>query len=169
MDEQAEIDLQIWEYIDGNCNNAESTRIMGLITVDPVWAERYRELNTFHTSVIHELELEQPSMRFTKNVMDMIALSTMEPVAKKYINQFIIRGIAAFFLISIAVVISVALFSMTWNVPSIAPAPQFSLPDLHIAKLLNTTVIKVAITINVVLGLIFADLMLRNRSRIKHT
>ena len=47
------------------------------------------------------LETEQPSMRFTKNVMDGIEELHIAPAAKRYSNPWIVKGIAALLILSV--------------------------------------------------------------------
>ena len=96
MDNQQEMELQLWEYIDGSLLDAERNAVEKLIADNSFWKQRYHELLDLHQS-INLIELEQPSLRFTKNVMDEIARYQIAPATKKYINNKIIWGIALFF------------------------------------------------------------------------
>ena len=173
MEEQDKRDLALWEFIDGTCSKAEHDRIAQLIADDAEWHSKYLEFTSFNASLSKTLEAEQPSMRFTKNVMEMVGHTAIAPSTNKYVNPTIIKGIAAFFLISIAVVTGIALFSIQWNAPGTSVFPAVHIPDTHIgnipwAKYLSSTTIKIGIALNVLVGLAFVDAMLRKKSRIKH-
>src|ERR1700728_4810420 len=101
MEQNEEIEMQIWEFIDNACSQADQERISMLIVQDISWREKFNELNAFHSGTSQSLELEHPSMRFTKNVMDAVAVAHIAPATKKYVNISIIRGIAAFFILTI--------------------------------------------------------------------
>jgi hypothetical protein len=65
------------------------------------WKNKYHELMEIH-QLMNAAELEHPSMRFTKNVMEKIAQYHIAPATKNYINKKIIWGIAGFFFTLIA-------------------------------------------------------------------
>lgn len=156
---------RLWEYIDGICDEAEQQNVAHLIATDIVWKEQYDELMAFNTSIIASIETEEPSVRFTRNVMEMIAATSIAPKASTYINPAIIRGIAAFFIISILLVTGYAFTTVNWSAPMAAPKLNF--PELHVDKYFNSPVINVIIGANVILGLLFADMMLRRKDRKK--
>ncbi len=74
---------------------------MQQLAENPVWKSKYDELMSIH-ELLQKEELEMPSLRFTKNVMEEIAQYQVAPATKNYINKNVIRGITAFFLIMIA-------------------------------------------------------------------
>ena len=96
-----EIEKRIWEYIDGICSSAEKAVIKQKLEDDPLWRVKYAELIGIQ-DLLRQEELEMPSLRFTKNVMEEIAKYQVAPATKNYINKNVIRGIAAFFLTMIA-------------------------------------------------------------------
>ncbi len=101
METNEEIEMILWEYMDGTCRPADMQRISILVERDELWKQKYTELSAFQKSIADSLQLEQPSMRFTKNVMDAVATVKIAPATKQYINKSIIRGIAAFFILTI--------------------------------------------------------------------
>src|SRR5215203_5175286 len=96
-----EIEQRLWEYIDGHATAEETTVVEMLILENKQWRDLYQELLQVNESLA-DIDLEQPSLRFTKNVMEEIAKFHIAPATKNYINNKIIWGIAAFFLLSIA-------------------------------------------------------------------
>src|ERR1700692_1663546 len=95
-----EMEQRIWEYIDGVSSPAERGVITRLLAEDPVWRSKYTELMGIH-ELLQKEELEMPSLRFIKNVMEEIAQYQVAPATKNYINKNVIRGITAFFLVMI--------------------------------------------------------------------
>jgi anti-sigma factor RsiW len=164
--EQDRIAEQLWEYIDGNCTPEERERIAGLIAGDAEWQLMYTEI----TATEHLLRIaapEQPSMRFTKNIMDAVTASHISTPVSRYISPAVIKGIAAFFGISIALVLAFALLSANWGhtatglLPVIsATATRFKLPAIWHSQ----TAYVVAFA-NVILLLIFMDAALRRKNR----
>ena len=96
-----EMEKLIWEYIDGHLSPAEKENIVRHLAEDLDWQIKYKELKSIHV-LLQKEELEMPSLRFTKNVMEEIAQFQVAPATKNYINKNVIRGITAFFLIMIA-------------------------------------------------------------------
>ncbi len=161
MKQDEEIEMLLWDFIDGRCDATEQMRIQSLIASDSVWKLKYDELQSLHQNI--QPGLEQPSMRFTKNVMEAIAHTQIAPATKKYINPYIVRGIAAFFIISIASVLLYALSITdvsTASTPSIIP---FNTSKFHFAALFNSNTTYAIILVNIVLGLVLIDSMLRRR------
>src|SRR4051812_10405268 len=115
MAQNSEIEMQLWEYIDGTCNNTDKQRISLFIATDATWKEKYNELIVFHDDIQGSIEVEQPSMRFAKNVMDAVGKAHIVPATQQRINLNIIRGIAAFFIFTIVSVLGYAFANATWD------------------------------------------------------
>ena len=115
MNEEQQIQMRLWNYIDGNLDAEEKSVIEDLLQNDKTWQDRYRELADLHQLINHNLELEEPSMRFAKNVMEEISKAKVAPATKMYINKKIISVIAAFFIISISVLLFYCFTGINWN------------------------------------------------------
>ena len=72
MNNPVDIEARLWEYIDGLSVGEERSAVEQLIAENAAWKAKYQELLDMHQS-LNLVELEQPSMRFTKNVMEEIA------------------------------------------------------------------------------------------------
>ena len=154
-----EMEKLIWEYIDGYCSPAEKERITQRLTEDPIWHNKYTELMRIHEWLQKE-ELEMPSLRFTKNVMEEIAHFQVAPATKNYINKNVIRGIAAFFLVMIVGLFIYFVGQIHWNSAStgnLIPAYSVDANKLNWGKMLNNTYVNIFVGINIVLGLILLD------------
>lgn len=162
MEHNDDIALQIWNYLDGLCDDEERISIQTHIAIDPVWQQKFREINAIHTELKTTLETEQPSMRFSKNVLDTIAIADVAPAMKKYINYNIIKGIAAFFLITITGMLTLAVMNAKWDTSDI-PTPKWD--HFHMHFHLNSSIINLAIGISIVLSLILIDAIF-NKNRI---
>src|SRR5690348_18446687 len=88
---------RLWDYIDGLSSPSEKTVIEQLLEASAEWKAKYHELLEVH-QLMQSSELEQPSLRFTKNVMDEIARLQIAPATSSYINKNIVRGIGIFFI-----------------------------------------------------------------------
>eukprot|EP01012_Entosiphon_sulcatum_P033697 TRINITY_DN42666_c0_g1_i1.p2 TRINITY_DN42666_c0_g1~~TRINITY_DN42666_c0_g1_i1.p2 ORF type:complete len:122 (+),score=19.65 TRINITY_DN42666_c0_g1_i1:27-368(+) len=104
------------------------------------------------------LETEQPSMRFTKNVMDAIDGMEVAPVGKQYVNPWVIKGIAA--VLALCMLVSLYVVFSSAN----------TLPDYGLN--VNTTKLPehfslYILGINIVLLLILAERWLSSKKRIQ--
>ena len=88
---------RLWNYIDGTASADEKTVIEQLLESDAAWKAKYHELLQVN-ELLQSSELDAPSMRFTKNVMEEIAKLHIAPATKTYINKKIIWGIGFFFI-----------------------------------------------------------------------
>ncbi len=165
-----EMEKLIWEYIDGHCSPDQKAVIAQHLSDDPVWQRKYAELVAIH-ELLRKEELEMPSLRFTKNVMEEIAQYQVAPATKNYINKNVIRGIAAFFLIMIGGLFIYFIGQIHWNGSStsnIIPAYSLDANRLNWSKILNNTYVNIFIGINVILGLILVDKYLQGKKRAGH-
>ena len=162
MEPNEEITIQLWDYIDGNCNDAEATRIAALIEKDAAWQQTYMQLSGLNASIVDSLSLEQPSMRFTKNVMEAVATTQIAPATKKYINTNIIRSIAAFFIITITFMIGYAMVNADWSTPAIVPV---NTPHIDVSGIFNTSFFNTMMAINTVLALVLLDFLLKRKQK----
>ena len=95
MERTEAIEMQLWSYIDGDCNAAEKQRMAELISADPVWKQKYAELLAVHEG-LQQMEAEHTSMRFSKNVMEAISHVKVAKATSSYINPWVIRGVISF-------------------------------------------------------------------------
>ena len=86
MGTNEEIEMMLWEYMDGTCSQADMQRISILVERDETWKAKYAELSAFNADLANGLHLEQPSLRFSKNVMEAVATVKIAPATKMYIN-----------------------------------------------------------------------------------
>ena len=97
MNTQHNIEERLWNFIDGTISAGEKTAIEKLLQSDAEWKTKYSELLQVN-DLLKSSQLEAPSMRFGKNVMEEISKLHIAPAAKNYINKKIIWGIAFFFI-----------------------------------------------------------------------
>lgn len=152
-DKQNGMEFRLWEYIDGI--SEEPSVIEKLIAENAEWRNKYAELLEVHRMVL-STELEEPSLRFTKNVMEEIARLQITPAAKKYINEKIIWGIAAFF---ITVIVSFLVYGLSQlTLTGGGSSGQLNdLTSVDYSKLFNNTFVNIFMMLNVVLGLMLLD------------
>lgn len=159
--EQQDIELQLWEYIDGNCDDATKVHVQYMIANNAQWQYLYEQLQTLHTTISANAELEQPSMRFAKNVMEAIVHTAISKSTRSYINPLVIRSIGAFFIISIMVLVGYAFATADW---SGADGTADNITTFNFSP----AVFNVLIWVNVLAGLALLDTLLRRRRGYKH-
>jgi hypothetical protein len=177
---QEQTEERLWDYIDGLSSPAEKSAIEELISANIEWQQKYRELLDVH-QLMNSSELEAPSMRFTKNVMEEIARYQVAPATKTYINKNIIRGIGAFFLALIAGFLVICLRQFKWSgsgpryIPNLTPSPlvssyQAELDKLNWGKMFSGPYALIMLLVAVILGLMILDMyMTRKKEEARHT
>jgi len=168
MGQIEEIEMQLWEFIDGTCTGAKKERIADFIANDTVWQEKFDELTALQDAIATSMELEQPSMRFSKNVMEAVSNVKIAPATKKYINYNIIKAIAAFFILAIAGTLGYAVVTADWQSSPSTPVLLPGLTKLNFSGLFDSNFFNIVIAVNVILGLLLVDIFLRRR-RTQHT
>lgn len=154
---------RLWNYIDGTSDAAEKTVIDQLIESNAAWKAKYHELLEVN-SFLQATDLEQPSMRFTKNVMEEISKIHIAPATKTYINKNIIRGLTIFFVTLVIGFIVYALGQVDWTTKGESNIPQFDI-KVDYSKIFNNTYVNAFMLINVVLGLFLLDRYLANKRK----
>jgi len=163
--EEDEIEVRLWEYIDGLAKADERSAIEKLVQENAEWKARYQELLEIHQS-LNLIELEQPSLRFTKNVMEEIARLQIAPAAKQYINSKIIWGIGGFFITVIVSFLVYGLAQIDWSTSqSVNTGVLDKITDADYTKVFNNTFVNVFIMLNVVLGLMLFDRYLNDKKK----
>ena len=157
------IEQQLWSFIDGTSTREERSAIEKLLESNLEWMNKYHELLDVH-QLLKSAELEQPSMRFTKNVMEEIAKYHIAPATKKYINKRVIWGIAAFFFTLIIGFLAYGFGQVDWNAQSDTKIP-FDLSQVDISKFFNNNFVNGFMMINVLLGLVLLDRVLANKRK----
>ena len=167
MDTRQQMEERLWDFIDGMSSAEEQLLIQRLITEDPAWQRQYEELMNIHQAM-NQQELDAPSLRFTKNVMEQISRYQVAPATQTYINKNVIRGITAFFLIMIAGILIYFFGQFHWTSTSTDNLiPQYSIDanKLNWGKALNNTYVNVFILVNVILGFALLDKYLQNKKK----
>lgn len=157
-----DIEGKLWSYIDGEGSGEERSVIEKLIEANREWKEKYHELLELH-QLVHSSTMEEPSMRFTKNVMEEIAKYHIAPATKNYINKKLVTGIGLFFVLTLVITIIYSFGLVNWN--SGDNSLPFKTPTVNYGKIFNNTYITVFMMINVVLGLMLLDRYLSSKRK----
>lgn len=165
MDNLNDMEVKLWEYIDGLGNDAEKSVIEKLIAENAEWKAKYYELLEVHQS-LNLVELEAPSLRFTKNVMEEIAKYQIAPATKSYINSKIIWGIGVFFITMIVGFLIYGIAQVDWTVAGESKNPLgFDLTKVDYSEMFNNNLMNGIMMLNVILGLFLFDRYLSNKNK----
>lgn len=168
MHTEEHMEDRLWDFIDGVSSPAEKTAVEELIAANAEWMRKYKELLDVH-QLMSSSPLDEPSMRFTRNVMEEIARHQVAPATKTYINKNVIRGIGGFFLSMILgliafFIVQVKMSKSTASAPDLKlPSVDFSTPAVDLGKVLGSLPGMLFMFITVVMGLVLLDLYLQRR------
>lgn len=156
------IEEKLWNYIDGTCSEQERKAVDILIAQDEVYRRKYEELLSLNQEFA-KIELDEPSMAFTYNVMEAIRAEHAQRPLKAGINKRIIRGISGFFIISIALLLIFTISNAhtgSANISAHLP-DNLRLPDIK--NYLNKSVLEGFMFFDIVLALFLFDAWLRRK------
>jgi regulatory protein YycI of two-component signal transduction system YycFG len=156
------IEALLWDYIDGIGEVSERSAIQKLVDENAIWREKYSELLVLH-QMIQSSELEEPSMRFTKNIMEEISRLHIAPAAKSYINKKVIWGIGGSFITMIIGFLIYAIAQINWSEGTANNSIGIDLSKLDYSRIFSNNFINVFMMLNVVLGLLFFDRYLADK------
>jgi hypothetical protein len=165
MDELNDIEVQLWEYIDGLVEEPRRSAIGKLIAENSEWRTKYDELLETHL-LLAQTELEQPSLRFTRNVLEAIAREQIAPATRQYINKRVIWGIAGFFLTVIVALVIYGISQIDWTTPATAKGPGgIDLANVDYSRVFDNNLVNLFLMGNIVLALFLLDRFLAARRR----
>jgi len=171
MNTQEQMEERLWDFIDGLSSPGEKSAIEELIAANLEWQRKYKELLDVH-QLMNATELDAPSMRFTKNVMEEISKYQVAPATKTYINKNIIRSIGAFFLLMIGGFLIYFLGQLQWSDSGSSPQVsqytrtlQNNLDKFNWGKIFNNTYMNIFMMINVILALVLVDMYLQRKKQ----
>ena len=164
MKTQQSIEERLWDYIDGLSTGEEKSVIDNLLSSNAAWRSKYNDLLEVH-NLMNSAELEEPSLRFAKNVMEEIAKYHIAPATKTYINKKIIWGIGGFFIAMIIGFLIYGFGQINWSAQGDTKLP-IDLNKIDFNRFFNNTYMNIFMMINIVLALVLFDRYLANRKKI---
>ena len=153
------VEEKLWDYIDGSGNAEEQQAIKNLIETDAIYSSKYQELVQLNQEFA-AMELDEPPMAFTYNVMEAIRKEHAQQPLKAAINPYIIKGLATFFILIVVGVLVVLFSSINWTGGNVTS--NFALPNF--ATYFNSRVLNAFLFFDTLLGLFFLDAYLRKRN-----
>lgn len=160
------IEQRIWDYLDGTDTPQQRELTEQLIKSDPLYRQVYDECKSFN-NLLSAADQDEPSMGFTRNVMERINLEPAPASFKSFIDKRIIFGIATFFLFTITALLGVLFYQIDWTQATGFKMPELTMPTFDSSKYLSSTYINIFLFIDIIIGLYLFDGFLRKRLRAK--
>jgi anti-sigma factor RsiW len=162
MNQQQQIEDQLWAYIDGLGTDAERAFVATRLQTDVQWQHIYSQLSLFNDSLQQNLQPAETTSTFTQGVMNQIAPlpAVITPASKKGIPA-VMMGIAAFFVVSLLVLTVYMLSQINWGSMALqpaAPTPKL-LANLPGSSILNT----ILCAAGAIVLLLYAEIWLRHK------
>jgi len=156
MNTNQQMEERLWNYIDGVSSEDEKSLIEKLLASDAAFRAKYQELLGLH-QLLGKVELEEPSMRFTLNVMEEVAKYGVAKATGKYINKRIIWGIAAFFFIMIGAMLVYGFSLVNWHATPGTSIIPIDIKKWEPSKIVTNTYVNIFMMVNIVLFLYLLD------------
>ncbi|SDG87329.1 hypothetical protein SAMN05421827_11270 [Pedobacter terrae] len=156
------IEQQLWEYIDGDLDEFSKKAIEEKIKSDARIKVQYEELLKLN-SAFSALDLDEPSMSFTRNVMESIALAPAPVAMKTKVDKKIIYAIGGFFIVSLLFLFGYSIYSSNLSMPKL----DFNF-NFNLDRYITPTVLYSFLFFDLVIGLVFLDQFLRKRINKEH-
>ncbi|MBB6237340.1 hypothetical protein HDC90_001961 [Pedobacter sp. AK013] len=153
------IEQQLWDYIDGNLNDSSKKAIEEKIESNAEIKSQYEELLKLNL-VFNELDLDEPSMSFNRNVMESVALAPAPVAMKTKVDKKIIYSISGFFLVSLLAILGYVFYNVNFKMPQFHFKANL---DFNVEKYITPTAIYAFLFADLVIGLIFLDQFLRKK------
>lgn len=160
---------KLWNYIDGTCSPTEQEAIARLIEQDEVYARKYHELLALNQEFA-AIELDEPPMAFTYNVMEAIRTENAMQPLKAAIDKRIILGISVFFVFTIVALLVFSLANINVSEMHLS-TNEIKLPEnlklTNANSLFSGPFMKWFLVFDVVLALFLTDTYLRRKKTTK--
>ncbi len=158
------IEERLWEFIDGSCSADEELAIEKLLQADPAIKQLYEEFLSLSQN-LRTMELDEPSMRFTQNVLDRIAVEPAPKPLVTKIDKRIINVIAAFFITILSVLVIFTLTQLSWSAGG--QSFSFTIPQINWSALTGSAVTQGLLIAFVIVGLFAFDKLLQHRKHMR--
>lgn len=157
---------EIWDYIDGNSSAGQRLLVEAKMASDPVYRSLYEELLEINTQMAG-MDLEEPSMSFTRNVMEQVKLEIAPVSLKTKVDKRIIYSISAFFICAMLGIMGYVVANSNFSFEGFKSTHFLSTGALNFSKMISPTFIKIFLFVDLLLALAYLDGFLR-RKRAHH-
>ena len=160
------IEEQLWAYIDGTCTPDEHAQLTHLISHNEEYKRQYEELLQLN-SEFAAIELDEPPMAFTYNVMEQIRTQEASVPLKAAINSKIIWGVVAFFVLTILIIMGYTLTGIKWETTATTFKAPVKINMPEVSSYFTGPWMKGFLFFDLVVGLFLLDGYLRKLGRAK--
>lgn len=157
----------IWNYLDGIASEEERKRTEQLLESDTEFFELFEELSAIHLQ-ISALDLDEPSMSFSRNLMEKIQLEHSLVPQKSLLGKWLINGIALFFLSAILCVLGILFFKVEWSQSSETDWFDFTMPQFTLGSSSYSFLINLFVFVDIIVVLYFFDIFFSKRMKSKN-
>jgi hypothetical protein len=157
----------IWNYLDGIVSDEERKRTEQLLESDTEFFALFEELSAIHLQ-ISALDLDEPSMSFSRNLMEKIQLEHSLVPQKSLLGKWLINGIALFFLSTILCVLGILFFKVEWSQSSETVWFDFTMPQFALGSSSYSFLINLFVFVDIIVVLYFFDVYISKRIKSKN-
>ena len=157
----------IWNYLDGIASEEERKRTEQLLESDTEFFELFEELSAIHLQ-ISALDLDEPSMSFSRNLMEKIQLEHSLAPQKSLLGKWLINGIALFFLSAILCVLGILFFKIEWSQSPETAWFDFTMPQFALGSSSYSFLINLFLFVDIIVVLYFFDVFFSKRMKSKN-
>ncbi|MXV14857.1 anti-sigma factor family protein [Hufsiella ginkgonis] len=154
---------QVWDYLDGTLPPGEQEMMRRLIAEDPEYAALFKEFSALNDT-LNGMEADEPSMSFTRHVMEQVSLAPAPGTVRSLVDKRIIYGIAAFFMLTMAGGLAYVLLNVNWSQGTPASPGTGTLSSVKLSLPQNPVYLQGFALLEVIMGLYFIDTLLRKRA-----
>jgi len=158
------IEGEIWDYIDGNGTAAKLQATADKIATDSAYAAIYHELHSVHQQIA-EIDLETPSMSFSRNVMEQLQSEPAPVRLRTKVDKRIIYSISAFFIASIVFLLADIFGQVRGSASSFDLNLDLNLATQGLRQAISPMVLKVFLFVDVLLAFAYLDTLMKRRMR----
>jgi hypothetical protein len=166
MPEHIHIEERIQDYLDGLCNEREAAEIERNIAENPAWKAAYASFSEIHQVLQSGFEPLEPSMRFSKNVMEQIAGLSIAKPTRQYLNPVVIWMIGGILVTLLVIVTGYAISLTDWSAAGSGTTlkiPEVKMPAVNWGGYVNNNTTLLFLLLNTVLGFALFDKWLRRK------
>ena len=163
-----ELEEKMWNYFDGSLSEEQKRSVQELIATNAEAKKLFESVEMLHSTLKVE-ELDEPSLSFTRNVMNDIAMLPIPTPLKTRIDKRIIGGIGGFFLITLSLLFVFALIALFRSAAPVSlPDISVSIPSTNWSELFNSNYVLAFMCLNMLLAFIYLDRFLHRKIVERH-
>ena len=124
----------IWNYLDNTCTTGERQQVELMLNENEEFKAKFYEIKALHQALF-EADLDEPSMRFSMNVMDKINATVPVKPLSTIVDKRIINGIGFFLVGTILLLLAYLIANTTFSSNN---SVQNYLPSFDFAKMMSS-------------------------------